>query len=319
MGRIIIELLSPKGKAIESRHIFDKDKVSLGRSYSNDLILDDEYVSPEHILISFDDGIIQLQDLSSENGILVNNIPENESGTVEVKSGDIISLGTTRLKIFSPEHPVEPARILNKPSDAQLAIDKPIFPFLSYFMFLGAVAWFGYMKLPGEIFWEKKIVSIVLGSIVMSLGASGAFSLYTFYKYKKSFFARNLVIINIGMTLIAIFDKLQPFLFFWALNPNLTRIMDLTFGFIFMLAILYVCMKFVKESMEWRDLMHLGWVPLIIVLMVALRSDEFRLGFHSKPVFHKTMAPGLSPLIEPLNIDEFLKEGALEFEKLPKD
>ena len=66
---IIIEILDRFGK-VKERHKVSEFPLKIGRSYKNDIIVDDNYVSPEHIEMMLDgDGHILVNDLHSDNGM----------------------------------------------------------------------------------------------------------------------------------------------------------------------------------------------------------------------------------------------------------
>lgn len=71
---------------------------SIGRATSNTIVLDDHYASSEHVLIMRRGGQWWLEDLNSRNGTLLNNITLQGSAAV-VSAGDIITIGSTQLKI----------------------------------------------------------------------------------------------------------------------------------------------------------------------------------------------------------------------------
>jgi hypothetical protein len=69
---------------------------SLGRKPSNTIVLDDDFVSGEHSLVSWRDGRAWLEDVASTNGTFLNEaeVPR----PVPVSEGDIIGVGDVRLK-----------------------------------------------------------------------------------------------------------------------------------------------------------------------------------------------------------------------------
>lgn len=71
--------------------------MSIGRSTTNSIVLEDEYVSNEHALISYKDGKWWLEDLGSRNGTLLNDLPVTERTLIV--SGDNITIGNTALKL----------------------------------------------------------------------------------------------------------------------------------------------------------------------------------------------------------------------------
>jgi len=73
---------------------------SLGRATSNAIVLPDPAVSSQHALLTYRAGRWWLEDLGSRNGTLLNGVPIERPVVVDV--GDIIGLGTVRLKLVPP-------------------------------------------------------------------------------------------------------------------------------------------------------------------------------------------------------------------------
>ena len=69
---------------------------SLGRKPSNTIVLDDDFVSGEHSLISWRDGRAWLEDVASTNGTYLNDA--ELSRPVALSEGDIVGIGAVRLK-----------------------------------------------------------------------------------------------------------------------------------------------------------------------------------------------------------------------------
>ncbi|GAB3023964.1 FHA domain-containing protein [Bowmanella dokdonensis] len=116
---IVIEKLAANDKMVK-HYLFDKPSVSVGRSYSNDICLDDPYVCPEHLHIEQDphSGEIQIHDRDSVNGLLINGKPAKQA---ILKHSDVISLGKTRLRLFDSSQAVEPTLRLS-PIESRLAV-----------------------------------------------------------------------------------------------------------------------------------------------------------------------------------------------------
>jgi len=110
MGQlIIIEVLEKSGKVKErSRH--DHFPVRIGRSYQNEIILDDVYISPNHLSIEVDgEGFLQVRDLNSENGAFL--LPSSNRITqVPVKEETLLRVGHTTIRIRLPHFQVGPTR-----------------------------------------------------------------------------------------------------------------------------------------------------------------------------------------------------------------
>jgi len=69
---------------------------SIGRKPSNSIILDDDFVSSEHSLVSWREGRPWLEDAASTNGTYLND--SEVTRPVAVSEGDLIGIGGVRLK-----------------------------------------------------------------------------------------------------------------------------------------------------------------------------------------------------------------------------
>jgi hypothetical protein len=70
---------------------------SIGRAKSNTLVIDDEYASSRHALLSLRGQQWWLEDLESRNGTLLNDSPLVAPAVVT--TGDVITIGSTHVKI----------------------------------------------------------------------------------------------------------------------------------------------------------------------------------------------------------------------------
>lgn len=103
---IVLEILNRNGR-VQSTSRFDQQTLTLGRDYSNDLILRDPHVGPQHARLSFNE---QQNHWQIENLSVVN--PARLGSGVElvepqpVASGELIVLGQTKVRLMLPQHPV---------------------------------------------------------------------------------------------------------------------------------------------------------------------------------------------------------------------
>lgn len=121
----VFHLLVEAGPDQDRRFPIPPGGARLGRSSGNDIVLSDPSLSRFHCRLFFKpDGTLWISDLGSTNASLVNGKPIPDA---PLNSGDVLEIGSTRLRIQSdqPAHapapePV-PARLdlgLGKPSDA---------------------------------------------------------------------------------------------------------------------------------------------------------------------------------------------------------
>ncbi|MFH0976019.1 MAG: FHA domain-containing protein [Spirochaetota bacterium] len=74
--------------------------IYIGRNEANAIsIKDDPLISRKHALIEHVKGCYYISDLCSTNGTYVNNHPVPKDQKIELKSGDVIRIGKTELRV----------------------------------------------------------------------------------------------------------------------------------------------------------------------------------------------------------------------------
>lgn len=109
---IIIELLNNRGQAI-SLHKFEQAQIRIGRSYNNDLIIQDPFSCAAHAELRCNEqGQWQLHDLQSVNGTL-NSKGQRQQVITIGQNGQDVTLGKQRLRILFLDSKVAPTARLN--------------------------------------------------------------------------------------------------------------------------------------------------------------------------------------------------------------
>ncbi|HEY1233787.1 MAG TPA: FHA domain-containing protein [Candidatus Binatia bacterium] len=112
-----IEVLDHKGNVVERTRI-DSFPIHIGRAYSNEVVIDDAYVCPAHVIIELDDrGSLIARDLNSVNGLRLGSGKKKRVGILELNSGSQFQIGHTILRYRSFDHPLAPT-LLDRENDA---------------------------------------------------------------------------------------------------------------------------------------------------------------------------------------------------------
>lgn len=105
---MIVEILDRRGH-VASRSRLDELPATIGRAYHNTVIVDDRYVSPEHVRVERDEhGLPVALDVGSLNGIYIVGQPRPHAA-VRLGPGVAIRIGRTVLRFRDPDEPVPPA------------------------------------------------------------------------------------------------------------------------------------------------------------------------------------------------------------------
>jgi pSer/pThr/pTyr-binding forkhead associated (FHA) protein len=93
--QVDLEIVERSGR--RSHHV--RPPVEIGRAKDAGITLRDPEVSREHARLSSRDGVVYVEDLRSRNGTFLNGRRVSEA--IEVREGDEIDVGTTRIVVTS--------------------------------------------------------------------------------------------------------------------------------------------------------------------------------------------------------------------------
>ena len=100
-----IEIIDGRGNVI-ARTAVESLPVTVGRAYTNQVIVSDPYVCPMHLSLAPDDqGHLMARDLNSVNG-LRDGVSGERVAHLEVHSGTVLRIGHTLLRYCSVDHPL---------------------------------------------------------------------------------------------------------------------------------------------------------------------------------------------------------------------
>ncbi len=96
-----VEILNHSGD-VQARHKFSELPIRIGRSYSNDIILDDPHTAAEHALIELNsEGKLTLRDLGSQNGLKLKGKLHSQT---ELDGDTIVQLGRTSIRVRDSQY-----------------------------------------------------------------------------------------------------------------------------------------------------------------------------------------------------------------------
>ncbi len=96
-----VEILNHSGD-VQARHKFSELPIRLGRSYSNDIILDDPHTAAEHATIELNaEGKLRLRDLGSQNQIKIKGKLQSYA---ELDGDTVVQLGRTWVRVRSSDY-----------------------------------------------------------------------------------------------------------------------------------------------------------------------------------------------------------------------
>ena len=205
-----IEILDAKGNAIE-RHPVDAFPLSIGRAYTNQIILSDPYVCPMHLTIAPDEqGRLIARDLGSVNG-LRDGAGDARVALLELYSGTMFRIGHTVLRYCSVDHPLAPTAL--ERSEKVSLIASPYMAAALGVLVLAILCLESFLS-SAERVTAINIVSEPLPILATMLGWAGAWALASRIIVSRFYFAPHVTIACVALLATSVFGVSSEWLEF---------------------------------------------------------------------------------------------------------
>ena len=99
VGRLVV-LASPGGEPAHGSTLSLDAITTLGRDVNNAIVIDDQFASSEHAVLTFRGRTWYVEDLESTNGTFVNGSPVD--GVAPLGYGDELQIGQVRMRLERP-------------------------------------------------------------------------------------------------------------------------------------------------------------------------------------------------------------------------
>lgn len=154
---LVLELLSRNGK-VQGFFKLTQQQTHVGRAYNNDIVLENQYICPNHMCISLDNGNICLVDKQSINGIKnTKNEPLTDSTNIEL--GQSFIVGGQLMRIESSAQQLANTVKLTVLEEFSQRYNHWYWALLSAMVFFTAFAGSRYLDTYTEIIWSKFLFS----------------------------------------------------------------------------------------------------------------------------------------------------------------
>ncbi len=277
---IWVEVLS-RHRGVVSRHRCTGRGVRIGRSYTNDVILDDPYVAPEHAHIVRDgEGRLLVEDLGSANGLFA---AHGSQRLERLALGDdgVFRIGHSFIRVRRADHAVSPERVFGRQSHAYAALGALAVLVLAIG---GATVWLG-------DYGEPKAATYVLpllGGTVLLVVWSALWALAARIFAGHSLFERNLTIAlagALGLEAIGIASEVGAFGLSWNALANDTYV-----GYFCVLAVTSVA--HLREINPARTLVAACAVAVLLGGAIAVQSlMQSEIRFRAGDAYVRTLLP----------------------------
>lgn len=279
---MIIEKVSRSGIVLEHFQ-FNAETIRIGRAYDNDLILHDVHVDGSHLKLSYDDERegFWFEDLGTTNGTQVVRGKENRHKRVPanfISSGDTLCVGKTWLKVRSRVQDV-PAAIKISVWDRVLSLSGSIWTVTILCLTLVCMESLNqFLNDPRTDKLGSKILeSFDLIFIIIVYGVVWAFIARVQKMEPRLLVHASLV--AWCLLIIAIFDLVEPIIYFNLLLTRYSAFFNLLVNSICMFAIVWISLYLATELKKVLRFLLAILIPFglsLSLLVGIIQKPEFR-------------------------------------------
>jgi hypothetical protein len=312
---LVVELLSRSNTPLK-HYLFEKDSITIGRGYNNDLRLSDPYVCANHLTIyqGSEQAQIEFSDLTSINGTRKNDLSCHKGGLC---SDDVLTVGRTRLRVFNDARLVAPTVRLSELEERISWFSYfPVMLFLAgcYALMLLADA---YLTSFTEFNLTKALPEI-MGRILMVSIWPLSFALMAKLSKKESHLISQFSLIWIFLLALQALAVIKLFISFNLPSTDWWQWLELVI-FAALLFLLFWFSLFIAfhQQTRRRNSMSVFFSAGLLLLLVVLshfNGDDFSI----MPSYDAKLLPPQYNLSTPASSEEFLLRSETLFDDLSK-
>lgn len=272
----LIALISSKGgERSEKVSLPVGEEITLGRAWNNDLIINDEYIDPEHLAICISNsGSIKIRDLNSRNGSRLNKEAIQDEQVYE--DGSIIQLGETELRIYDAEHSVAPALPLDSAHLFSRRYNSaPVVAFLTLLALAALLAFLYFFDT--EKFTADAAFSMLMAFSLIAIAWSFIAGFIGKLFRRETNIGSHWILVcllTIGVVLVRLPMEVAKFNFD---SPIINTLIDQSFIGLAIAAFSYATLSFctrLSSKKKWTSALILALIPQIILAASPLLQEE---------------------------------------------
>lgn len=220
VGLGFLEILDRRGR-VAHRHRIASLPLTIGRAYSNEVILDDPYVSPRHVRLSHSDDALIAEDLGSENGLVTRTrmrVPQ-----IALATGVTFRVGNTELRYCTEDQPILPTLLESTDRFDFLApIRTPARRLTAFATTFGIFTLLAYLTSYERVTWSDPVGAALGGMVVLAAWAGGwAFgNRLVGHRFRFWDHFAWVAVSTVAMLVVLVVQGYSAFMFSWSAVPE---------------------------------------------------------------------------------------------------
>ena len=291
---------------------FDAPTVTVGRGFDNDLILHDEYVSENHLVIRSQENVLVIEDRGSENGVYYTKA-RSLVKEARLLSGDEIKIGKTRLRIYSPSHPIGPAKRMSGERGVLKKLSEPAGAWLALFILLFIYTVEGHLA-STENLTPPKLLAESLAAAIIAVIVAGAWAFVGRLVTHKAMFSAHLAGIALFLAVMVPIDIVTSNLGYHTNSATVEYVCSaLLSGAAFTLLLAWNLTNATNLPLKKRFSLSSG-MTLIFFALAALFMLSSNDEFDASPGYYTILKPPIVKILPSGSVALFIEESRKVFD-----
>lgn len=305
MGPLIIEILDRFGK-IKERHPVNKFPCKIGRDYSNNVIIDDPYISPTHITINGSTESFSADDNNSKNGLFSLH-PFKKQQSIKIENDSRIRIGHTDIRFRFTDHPVRKTiRERNKPSKISMLLTSGFILPIVWGIFGLVLVLNNYIEDTGQVTFQSLLSDAFPILIFLALWAM-AWSIVSKIVTHRFYFSFHAVWASCLTFVSIISDNLANYFEFSFSISGSASVINFISGIILTSILLHGHLRysttFSNQKSKYSAIISSVIILGLVELLTLLHTPEFT----NKPEYSGIIKPANYIFVEQQSLDDFFK------------
>lgn len=319
MAKLIIQELDQRKR--EARTLkFDAFPVTIGRSFSNDVILSDAYVCPSHAYIDQAEEGWRIYNQQSKNGVYIQNRKEAVDHAAPIFSGDVLVVGKTHLRVLSPDHQVPESKRIKPPQAKRSQWPIPVMAWALALVVVCLLAIDLYLEIGDEKlsddFLEGAIAISVFLAMIMLWSAGWAFVGRVLKN--RPLFHHHLLMASASVVLIEIGWYLNRFIRYNTCNANMGELINTLLPLVVIGTLFALSIRFATRIPVKSIFLTSGIIVTLIASIFLYAKINDRSKFKSSPEFEAVLLAPWAQLAHGRSLEQFMQENEALFQELEK-
>jgi hypothetical protein len=316
MAELIVEIHDAHRRLPAYRHIV-RFPLTIGRGYSNDIILNDPFVAAEHVVLDVAENGWVLRQLDVVNPPQLQGKTIKQEQTV-IKSGDELLLGKTLIRFFKPQHAVVPVKKMHDTIAGFLETSGELLAVVVLLLMLLMAQMFSEFLIVSEKISLQKVAANALPVVGVALLWAVIWSMIAFVVRRKTYYLFFLSVTIAYFLADMVLESAIEYVAFNSRHILLPEILSYLTSGVLMVFMFYANMGRAMNLTTRRRILLSNIFSWTLVLMIGFVMQANRPAFIADPEYQAMLKPPFAQWAETLSMQSFLQESDKLFEVVKK-